>query len=182
MFNSGDAAPNDRARRLLVAISSVIAQLPNRLTISGHTDGSPSGSRYASNFELSAARAHIAQDDLGPAFKMIARVSRIQTQLIQSWDVLATMTPSDYALIRPHLGQSSGFQSHQYRMLEFLMGAKDPEMLRVHEGTPAHATLLTELTPYRVSQGTLRFPLDRPLPIDLIRRVVTALALARRKT
>lgn len=61
MFNSGDAQPNDRARRLLVAISSVIAQLPNRLTISGHTDGSPSGSRYASNFELSAARANEAR-------------------------------------------------------------------------------------------------------------------------
>ncbi|MCI3133503.1 tryptophan 2,3-dioxygenase [Phenylobacterium aquaticum] len=96
--------------------------------------------------ELAAARAHIAADDLGPAFKMIARVSRIQGQLIQSWDVLATMTPSEYALIRPHLGQSSGFQSHQYRMLEFLMGAKDADMLRVHEDTPAHAALSTELS------------------------------------
>ncbi|MEQ1811913.1 MAG: flagellar motor protein MotB, partial [Terricaulis sp.] len=56
MFNPGDAQPNDRARRLLVAISTVIAQLPNRLTISGHTDGSQPGGRYASNFELSAAR------------------------------------------------------------------------------------------------------------------------------
>ncbi|MBX3429095.1 MAG: OmpA family protein [Hyphomonadaceae bacterium] len=61
MFASGDAAPNDRARRLLVAISGVIAQLPNRLTISGHTDGSPSGGHYASNFELSAARANEAR-------------------------------------------------------------------------------------------------------------------------
>ncbi|MDO9249414.1 MAG: tryptophan 2,3-dioxygenase family protein, partial [Phenylobacterium sp.] len=65
--------------------------------------------------ELAAARQQVAQDDLGPAFKMIARVSRIQGQLIQSWDVLATMTPSEYHAIRPHLGQSSGFQSHQYR-------------------------------------------------------------------
>ncbi|WP_309643457.1 tryptophan 2,3-dioxygenase family protein, partial [Phenylobacterium sp.] len=83
--------------------------------------------------ELSAARQHIRDDDLGPAFKMIARVSRIQGQLIQSWDVLGTMTPSDYHALRPHLGQSSGFQSFQYRMLEFLMGAKDAAMLRVHE-------------------------------------------------
>jgi chemotaxis protein MotB len=61
MFNSGDATPNDRARRLLIAISTVIAQLPNRLTISGHTDGSAPGGRYASNFELSAARANEAR-------------------------------------------------------------------------------------------------------------------------
>jgi chemotaxis protein MotB len=61
MFNSGDAVPNERARRLLVAISTVIAQLPNRLTISGHTDGSPPGGRYNSNFELSAARANEAR-------------------------------------------------------------------------------------------------------------------------
>jgi chemotaxis protein MotB len=61
MFNPGDAAPNDRARRLLVAISGVIAQLPNRMTISGHTDGSPAGGRYGSNFELSAARANEAR-------------------------------------------------------------------------------------------------------------------------
>src|SRR5262245_25798158 len=60
MFNSGDASPNDRARRLLVAVSTAIAQLPNRLTISGHTDGSAPGGRYASNFELSAARPHAA--------------------------------------------------------------------------------------------------------------------------
>ncbi|MEQ1490117.1 MAG: flagellar motor protein MotB [Terricaulis sp.] len=61
MFNSGDAQPNDRARRLLVAISTVISQLPNRLTISGHTDGAAPGGRYASNFELSAARANEAR-------------------------------------------------------------------------------------------------------------------------
>ena len=91
--------------------------------------------------ELRAAREHIRADDLGPAFKMIARVSRIQGQLIQSWDVLGTMTPSDYHALRPHLGQSSGFQSYQYRMLEFLLGAKEASMLRVHEGTEVHALL-----------------------------------------
>ena len=95
--------------------------------------------------ELAAARQHIRDDDLGPAFKMIARVSRIQGQLIQSWDVLGTMTPSDYHALRPHLGQSSGFQSFQYRMLEFVMGAKDASMLLVHEGTEVHAPLVAAL-------------------------------------
>ncbi len=93
--------------------------------------------------ELAAARDRIAADDLGTAFKMIARVSRIQTQLIQSWDVLATMTPSDYHAFRPSLGQSSGFQSYQYRELEFLLGNKSGDVLGVHESDPAvHAHLL----------------------------------------
>lgn len=61
MFNPGDAQPNERARRLLVAVSTVVAQLPNRVTISGHTDGSAPGGRFASNFELSAARANEAR-------------------------------------------------------------------------------------------------------------------------
>jgi tryptophan 2,3-dioxygenase len=86
--------------------------------------------------ELAAARAHVAADDLGPALKMIARVSRIQAQMIQSWDVLATLTPSEYNRIRPHLGQSSGFQSYQYRMLDFILGLKNADHLRVHESDP----------------------------------------------
>ncbi len=73
---------------------------------------------------------------------MISRVSRIQTQLIQSWDVLATMTPSDYSAIREGLGQSSGFQSSQYRLLEFMLGQKDVGMMTVHEPDPeTHARL-----------------------------------------
>ncbi|HWF01052.1 MAG TPA: tryptophan 2,3-dioxygenase family protein [Caulobacteraceae bacterium] len=95
--------------------------------------------------ELAAARDHIARDDLGPAFKMIARVSRIQGQLIQSWDVLATMTPSDYARLRPHLGSSSGFQSHQFRHLEFLMGGRDAAHILPHRGRPAEAALSAAL-------------------------------------
>ncbi len=96
--------------------------------------------------ELSAARDHLRGDDLGPALKMIARVSRIQAQLIQSWDVLATLTPSEYAAIRPHLGQSSGFQSWQYRLLDFILGGKDAAHLRVHEPDPAiHARLSAAL-------------------------------------
>jgi len=97
--------------------------------------------------ELTAARDHIRNDDVGPALKMISRVSRIQTQLIQSWDVLATMTPADYQAIRPHLGQSSGFQSYQYRAMEFVMGAKNERALAVHEPDPdAHAALVKLLS------------------------------------
>ncbi len=95
--------------------------------------------------ELVAARDHIRADDLGPALKMIARVSRIQTQLIQSWDVLATMTPADYQAIRPHLGQSSGFQSHQYRAMEFVLGAKNAAALQVHEADATAHTALAKL-------------------------------------
>jgi tryptophan 2,3-dioxygenase len=92
--------------------------------------------------ELSGARAHMRADDLGPALKMIARVSRIQAQLIQSWDVLATMTPADYHRFRPALGQSSGFQSWQYRAMEFMLGAKNAKALAVHEAAPdIHAEL-----------------------------------------
>ncbi len=65
--------------------------------------------------ELTAAMAHIAQDDLPPAFKMLARVSKIMEQLVHAWDVLATMTPPEYTAMRPYLGQSRGFQSFQYR-------------------------------------------------------------------
>jgi len=77
---------------------------------------------------------------------MIARVAQIQRQLIQSWDVLATMTPADYSRIRPHLGQSSGFQSWQYRLLEFTLGNKNAGMIPVHRGDPAaHAALTSAL-------------------------------------
>lgn len=82
--------------------------------------------------ELTAARERIAADDLRPAFKMLARVARAQQQLIQSWDVLSTMTPHDYSQIRPHLGGSSGFQSAQYRMMEFMLGGRDLKHIRLH--------------------------------------------------
>ena len=83
--------------------------------------------------ELSAACARIALDDLRPAFKMLSRVSRILEQLNSAWDVLRTMTPSEYTHFREALGQSSGFQSYQYRMIEFLAGNKNAAMLRPHE-------------------------------------------------
>ena len=69
--------------------------------------------------EMNAAIEHIATDQLSTAFKMLARVSKIMEQLVHAWDVLATMTPPEYSAIRPYLGQSSGFQSFQYRCIEF---------------------------------------------------------------
>jgi len=86
--------------------------------------------------ELTAACAAIRGDALGQAFKMSARVSKIQTQMIQSWDVLATMTPAEYLTFRHKLGHASGFQSHQYRTIEFLLGAKDASTLAPHAHRP----------------------------------------------
>jgi tryptophan 2,3-dioxygenase len=96
--------------------------------------------------ELHAVRANMRLGNLPPAFKMLSRVARIMDQLVHAWDVLATMTPSEYTAIRPYLGASSGFQSHQYRELEFLLGNKNAAMLNVHEKTPeAHASLAAAL-------------------------------------
>jgi tryptophan 2,3-dioxygenase len=82
--------------------------------------------------ELRAAIANVAAGQMAPAFKMLARVSRIMEQLVHAWDVLATMTPSEYSAIRPYLGASSGFQSYQYREIEFLLGNKNASMLKPH--------------------------------------------------
>jgi len=82
--------------------------------------------------ELGSAIAAIRADRLQPAFKMLARVSRIFEQLNGAWDVLRTMTPSEYTSFRNSLGQSSGFQSHQYRAIEFLLGNRNLAMLRPH--------------------------------------------------
>ncbi|MFL6697893.1 MAG: tryptophan 2,3-dioxygenase [Vitreoscilla sp.] len=86
--------------------------------------------------ELRAAVAAISADQLGTAFKMLARVSRIMEQLVHAWDVLATMTPPEYSAIRPYLSASSGFQSYQYRCIEFTMGNKNAAMLKPHEHRP----------------------------------------------
>ncbi len=94
--------------------------------------------------ELSAAKAQIAADDLGPAFKMLARVSRVMGVLIQAWDVLATLTPSEYTAFRPFLGRSSGFQSYQYRMIEFLLGNKNAAMVNPHRHRPEIAARLDD--------------------------------------
>lgn len=86
--------------------------------------------------ELDFAMANLRADKAGLAFKGLARVSRIQEQLVTAWDVLSTMTPSDYLTFRDVLGQASGFQSHQYRLVEILLGAKDPRMLLPHKHRP----------------------------------------------
>jgi len=86
--------------------------------------------------ELSAAVAGIARDELASAFKMLARVSRIMEQLVHAWDVLATMTPPEYSAIRPYLSRSSGFQSWQYRCIEFMLGNKNAAMLKPHAHRP----------------------------------------------
>jgi tryptophan 2,3-dioxygenase len=80
--------------------------------------------------ELQRARAHIIENDLAPAVKMMARVSRVMNNLIQSWDILSTLTPTEYTAFRDALGRSSGFQSHQNRMLEFLFGNKNRAFLK----------------------------------------------------
>ena len=86
--------------------------------------------------ELSAAVRSVAADELGSAFKMLARVSRIMEQLVHAWDVLATMTPPEYSAIRPYLASSSGFQSWQYRSIEFMLGNKNAAMLKPHAHRP----------------------------------------------
>ena len=86
--------------------------------------------------ELQAAIANVAADRLPEAFKMLARVSRIMEQLVHAWDVLATMTPPEYTAIRPYLSSSSGFQSAQYRRIEFLLGNKNAAMLKPHAHRP----------------------------------------------
>ncbi len=86
--------------------------------------------------ELRAARDALRSDSLAPAFKMLARVARVMEQLVHAWNVLATMTPSEYSAIRPHLGVSSGFQSWQYREIEFILGNKSAALLKTHAAQP----------------------------------------------
>ena len=86
--------------------------------------------------ELTLARDHVRSDDLQPAFKMLARVARIMAQLNQSWDVLSTLTPAEYSSFRGSLGSSSGFQSFQYRMVEFLLGNKRAVLMEPHRHRP----------------------------------------------
>ncbi len=92
--------------------------------------------------ELGAAAKCIRADDLNPSFKMLSRVSAIQSQLIETWGVLSTMTPADYLKFRDQLGQSSGFQSHQYRQIEFFLGNKKPAFLAPHRHDQAIMDLL----------------------------------------
>ncbi|GEN53413.1 tryptophan 2,3-dioxygenase [Halobacillus faecis] len=86
--------------------------------------------------ELQAAIEAIRKNHMQAAFKMLARVSSIQKQIIQAWDVLSTLTPSEYMEFRDHLGQASGFQSYQYRMIEFALGYKTSHVLKIYEKDP----------------------------------------------
>ncbi|HRQ00576.1 MAG TPA: tryptophan 2,3-dioxygenase [Terrimesophilobacter sp.] len=95
--------------------------------------------------ELRSARALIAADDLQPALKRIARVKHIQKQLTEQWSVLATLTPSEYGEFRGELGNASGFQSAQYRAVEFLLGNKNARMLSVFDADPDNRAMLEDL-------------------------------------
>ncbi|GAB3066572.1 tryptophan 2,3-dioxygenase family protein [Pedococcus soli] len=95
--------------------------------------------------ELRSARALLSTDELAPALKRLARVKHIQHTLTGQWSVLATLTPSEYAEIRPFLATSSGFQSWQYRAVEFLLGNKNADMVTVFEHDPAARDMLAEL-------------------------------------
>src|SRR5688572_6807621 len=95
--------------------------------------------------ELRGARAFLADDGLAPALKCLARVKNIQRTLTEQWSVLATLTPREYAHFRGSLGSASGFQSHQYRAVEFILGNKNAAMLKVFDGEPAAQELLGEL-------------------------------------
>ncbi|MCL4138828.1 UNVERIFIED_CONTAM: hypothetical protein GTU68_057798 [Idotea baltica] len=101
--------------------------------------------------ELSSARIAIQEDRFKPAFKMLARVSKIFEQLNNSWDVLRTMTPSEYTSFRDDLAQSSGFQSYQYRLIEFTVGNRNRTMLKPH----AHRPDITEKLEHELQQPSL---------------------------
>ena len=120
--------------------------------------------------EIASARAHVAADDLRAAFKTLSRVARIQAHMIQAWEILATMTPGDYANFREALGASSGFQSVQYRQLEFLLGAKDRAMLEVHDqGSARHADLAATLAQPSLYDEALRLLARRGFAIPQAR-------------
>lgn len=127
--------------------------------------------------ELRAARAAFDADDPGVALKCIARVKHVQRTLTEQWSVLATLTPTEYAQFRRFLGNSSGFQSYQYRAVEFLLGNKNAAILRIFESEPeAHAelrALMTEPTLYDAFWRHLaRSGLD--VPPSILERDVTA--------
>ena len=116
--------------------------------------------------ELAAAIDAVATDQLQHAFKMLSRVSRIMEQLVHAWDVLATMTPPEYSAIRPYLSNSSGFQSWQYRCIEFAVGNKSAAMLRPHEHRPdllAHVQAAWEAP--SLYDESLRLLARRGLPV-----------------
>jgi tryptophan 2,3-dioxygenase len=126
--------------------------------------------------ELRAVQRHLAADDLRPALKGLARVKHIQRCLTEQWSVLATLTPTEYAEFRSFLGTSSGFQSYQYRAVEFLLGNKDAGMLAVFDDDPAARGLLAEaLRQPSVYDEFLRYLArhGHAVPADVLDRDVT---------
>ncbi|WP_317204597.1 tryptophan 2,3-dioxygenase [Janthinobacterium sp.] len=120
--------------------------------------------------ELHAVRAALRAEQLPASLKMLARVACIMQQLVHAWDVLATMTPPEYTALRPYLGSSSGFQSHQYREIEFILGNKNATHLQVHSHKPAaHAAL----------DGVLRAPSIYDEAIMVMARAGLPVAAAR---
>ncbi|TVQ82261.1 MAG: tryptophan 2,3-dioxygenase [Phycisphaeraceae bacterium] len=116
--------------------------------------------------ELRAAITMVQTDNLEPSFKILSRVKQIQSQLFQQWSVLETLTPTEYAQFRSVLGPASGFQSHQYRMIEFLLGNKDRDALRVFAHTPKiHDALLADLERPSLYDEFLRLLARRGLPV-----------------
>ena len=117
-------------------------------------------------YELTEVRKNLGENDLQPAFKTLSRVARIFDQLNGAWDVLRTMTPSDYTKFRETLGTASGFQSHQYRMVEFLLGNRNTDFLKVHDQSPrAYELLKAELerpSLYHDSVRLLYLTIDGP--------------------
>ncbi len=123
--------------------------------------------------EIEAAILSIRADCLPPAFKSLARVTRIQEQLIAAWDVLSTMTPADYLAFRGALGPASGFQSYQYRLVEFRLGAKDANMVLPHRhDTLAHGKLTAALNEPSLYDEALRLLARRghPVPKEVLDR------------
>jgi tryptophan 2,3-dioxygenase len=117
--------------------------------------------------ELTAAREQIRQDGIGPALKMLARVHGVLGQLIQVWDVLSTLTPADYLAFRDSLGHASGFQSYQYRAIEYLMGNKDERMLAPHVHRPEiHDPLRRLLDSPSLYDEVLKLLARHGFPID----------------
>jgi len=126
--------------------------------------------------EIVSARELLRADNLGEALKRIARVKHIQEVLTQQWSVLATLTPTEYAQFRGSLGNSSGFQSVQYRAIEFALGNKNARMLQVFEAEPAnHAMLRAELESPTLYDEFLRLVARRGLPVpeEVLHRDVT---------
>ncbi|MYM81470.1 tryptophan 2,3-dioxygenase [Duganella sp. FT50W] len=116
--------------------------------------------------EMRAVRTHLQADDLPPAFKMLARVARIMDQLVHAWDVLATMTPPEYTAIRPYLGASSGFQSYQYREIEFILGNKNAALLNVHATTPEYPLLQEALNTPSIYDEAVQLLARHGLPVS----------------